>query len=87
MLNEDEQATAVARIRARGIEVTSDDDSDSASSWSGSEDDESVVYPFQPTPLVKSARYEVEPDPRRWVDEVEDQKAKTFDVEAARRRI
>lgn len=42
---------------------------------------------FQRISLVKSARHEAEPDPRRWVDEVEDQKVKDFDMDAAQKRI
>jgi hypothetical protein len=89
VLNEEEKAAAIARMRAQGIEVVSvsGSDSDSNSSWSGSEVGESSLYPFQPIPLVKSARYEEEADPQRWVDEVEDLKAKTFDMEAAQKRI
>lgn len=89
MLNQEEKAAAVARMRAQGIEVISvdGDESDSESSWSGSDICESSSYLFQPVPIIKSARYEKEPDPRRWVDEVEDEKANTFNFVAAQRKI
>jgi hypothetical protein len=87
VLSEVEQDAAVARLRAQGVEVisASGSDLDSLSSWSGSEDDEAFV--LQSNPLVKSARYEADPDPRRWIDEVEDQKARDFDMDAAQKRI
>ena len=89
MLNQEEKAAAVARMRAQGIEVISvdGDESDSESSWSGSDICESSSYRFQPVPIIKSARYEKESDPRRWVDEVEDEKANTFNSVAAQRKI
>lgn len=89
ILTPEEKAAAVARMRAEGIEVISVDshESDSDSSWSGSDICESSSYLFRPVPLIKNARYEKEPDPRRWVDEVEDEKANTFNFVAAQRKI
>lgn len=89
MPNEEEKAAAIARMRAQGIEVISVDDTDSVSDtcWSDSDILESSSSSFQPVSLLQGARHQEEPDPRRWVDEIEDHKSQTFDIEVARKKI
>lgn len=93
VLNKDEKAAAVARMRADGIEIDSAE-SDSANSSSDSEDDWSdtgnpnITSSINiPVSLVQNGRYEQQPDPRLWTDNEEDCRSLMFDQDAAERKI
>ena len=86
--NEEGKATAIASMRAQGIDVIGGMYLEPDTSWSDDSDmSEADSCLFQPISLVQSARYRNEPDPRRWVDDDEDDKSRSFNILAAQRKI